>query len=83
MMLKAEGVLRVVLVTEAYHMWRSAQAFESAGLRVIPAPVAFSGSSGADLSTAWLPSAQGLSLSWRSLHELVGVLWYRINRSID
>ena len=82
-LLKAQGVLRVVLVTEAYHMWRSAQAFESAGLRVIPAPMAFSGSHGADLGTAWLPSAQALSLSWRSLHELVGVLWYRINRSIN
>ncbi len=81
-MLKAEGVQRVVLVTDSTHMWRSVLAYEGAGFRVIPAPMAFSGSRGADWSTVWLPSAQGLSISGRALHELVGVLWYRISRSI-
>ena len=80
-MLLAEGVQRVVLVTDATHMWRSVMVYERAGLRVIPAPLAFSGSQGAEWSTAWLPSAQGMGISTRALHELMGVLWYQIKHS--
>jgi uncharacterized SAM-binding protein YcdF (DUF218 family) len=81
-MLKAAGVNKIVLVTDATHMWRSVLSYESAGLRVLPAPMAFSGSQGADWSTAWLPSAQGIGISGRALHELLGVLWYRLSRAI-
>jgi uncharacterized SAM-binding protein YcdF (DUF218 family) len=37
--LEADGVRRIVLVTRATHMWRSAQEFGAAGLQVVPAPV--------------------------------------------
>lgn len=79
-MLRAAGVERVVLVTDAAHMWRSVMLYQAAGLRVIPAPVAFSGWHGADLTLAWLPSPQGVNLSGRYAHELVGVLWFRLRQ---
>jgi uncharacterized SAM-binding protein YcdF (DUF218 family) len=41
--LKAEGVRRVALVTDAMHMPRSRQAFEAHGLEVIACPTAYAG----------------------------------------
>lgn len=81
-MLKAAGIGRIVLVTDATHMWRSVTMYENAGLKVIAAPMAFSGEHGADLSTAWLPSAQGIGISGRALHELLGLLWFRLSRAV-
>jgi len=42
-MLKADGIKRVALVTDAIHMPRSRQAFDAAGLEVIACPTAFAG----------------------------------------
>jgi uncharacterized SAM-binding protein YcdF (DUF218 family) len=39
LLLKADGVHRIVLVTRATHMWRSVQEFTDANLDVVPAPV--------------------------------------------
>ena len=39
LLLKADGVRRIVLVTRATHMWRSVQEFTDANLEVVPAPV--------------------------------------------
>jgi uncharacterized SAM-binding protein YcdF (DUF218 family) len=39
LLLKADGVHRIVLVTRATHMWRSVQEFTDANLEVVPAPV--------------------------------------------
>jgi uncharacterized SAM-binding protein YcdF (DUF218 family) len=41
--LKAEGVTRVALVTDAMHMPRSRQVFEAHGLEVIACPTAYAG----------------------------------------
>ena len=37
-MLKAAGVSRIILVTDAAHEWRAVHEFTSAGLAVVPAP---------------------------------------------
>ena len=41
--LKAEGLSRVALVTDAIHMPRSRQVFEATGLEVIACPTAYAG----------------------------------------
>lgn len=74
-LLREQGIERIVLVTDSMHMLRSVRAFESQGLRVLTAPMGFSGEQGADYSTAWLPSMAGLSLSNRASHELMGLAW--------
>jgi uncharacterized SAM-binding protein YcdF (DUF218 family) len=76
--LKAEGITRVVLVTQAYHMRRSALVFEAQGLQVLKAPVGFMGGVGADLNLAWLPSASGIESTYLASHELIGLLLYRL-----
>lgn len=76
--LKTAGITRVVLVTDAIHMRRSAQLLEASGLAVIPAPVGFSGAQGEQRGLSWLPSMRGLSVSYSAAHELAGLAWLRI-----
>jgi uncharacterized SAM-binding protein YcdF (DUF218 family) len=76
--LKAAGINRIVLVTQAFHMRRSALVFEAQGLQVLKAPVGFMGGNGADLSLAWLPSASGIESTYLAGHEAIGLLLYRL-----
>ncbi|MET0962227.1 MAG: YdcF family protein [Noviherbaspirillum sp.] len=76
-LLRPDGVRRVLLVTDAMHMPRSRTAFQRAGLDVVAAPTLFF--SYTPLSAgAWLPSAEGLRLSWYAMYELFGIAWYRL-----
>lgn len=74
-LLRAQRINHVVLVTDSLHMRRSVLALQAQGIRVLPAPMAFSGEQGADISTMWLPSMSGLSLSYRASHEWLGLAW--------
>lgn len=78
-MLRAEGISAVVLVTHAYHMPRARRAFEAAGLTVLPAPHGWAGNRPEHFVLRhFLPSAHALETSWLALHELTGMLWYRL-----
>ena len=80
-LLLPQGVKRVVLVTHAAHMHRSVEAFEHAGLAVIPAPTAFFGGPGKDDNL--LPKLPGINTAYAggyAAHEWVGILAYRLSR---
>jgi uncharacterized SAM-binding protein YcdF (DUF218 family) len=77
-LLHADGVRRVVLVTQAYHMPRARAAFAAAGLQVIAAPHGFSGNFEFDDWRSLIPSAGAVGLSWLATHETIGLLWYRL-----
>jgi uncharacterized SAM-binding protein YcdF (DUF218 family) len=81
-MLRAAGTRRVILVTQAYHMRRARQTFEAAGLQVVPAPHGFAGGIAADVPRHWIPSASAVQWSWLATHEMVGLLWYRLQRTV-
>ncbi len=76
-MLQQEGISRVYLVTHAWHMPRAADAFRHAGFEVVEAPTAFTTRYRTDL-LAFLPCADGLRDSKIFIHEIIGLLWYRI-----
>ena len=67
-LLHQDGVQRIALVTDAWHMPRAAAAFERAGLSVTPAPMGFVRASERGL-LEWLPSARGLLASQQVLRE--------------
>jgi uncharacterized SAM-binding protein YcdF (DUF218 family) len=69
--LRAQGVTRVLLVTDAAHEWRASAEFESAGLSVVPAPVNVWAPSRYRLSS-FLPSANALLESTQAVYELLG-----------
>ncbi len=75
-LLRAAGIKRVYLVTQAYHMRRAVQAFVNAGLDPLPAPTGFTTLDRSDYRVfGYLPSANALRNSSRALHERVGYWW--------
>jgi uncharacterized SAM-binding protein YcdF (DUF218 family) len=77
-LLDEAGVRRVFLVTHAWHMRRASWAFQNSGLIVTEAPMGYSKLGRAERSLqGFLPSARGLAMSSRALHEHVGWFWYR------
>lgn len=75
--LKEAGITRIFLVTDAMHMPRARNIFESTGLRVIPAPTGFHAQNGL-APHDFIPSAGALKDSHYAMHEWLGLLWYRI-----
>lgn len=81
-MLVPEGIKRIVLVTQAFHMPRARLLFEAQGFEVIPAPTHFVSKNGTGFEAGSLfPSASALHNSYYALHEWLGILWVRISGS--
>jgi uncharacterized SAM-binding protein YcdF (DUF218 family) len=74
--LRAHGAVRVVLVVEASSMPRASRSFWKAGIMVVPSPVRFT-----QLSwewSDWLPGWPAIKSNGETLHELGGLLWYKL-----
>ena len=79
--LKAAGVKRVVLVTQAFHIPRAQLLFEAAGLEVIAGPTDFKGRSSQPIGLFdWLPQEKAMQNSYFALHEWLGILWLHLAR---
>ena len=77
--LASEGITHIYLVTHAWHMPRSEFAFRHFGFEVTPAATSFTNQSELDPDASdWFPEARALRGSYFALHEIVGLLWYRI-----
>lgn len=80
-MLQAEGIRRVVLVTNAWHMPRSRWSYEQFGFEVVSAPVGFlSGANGRPLN-GWLPESKAMWQNTALLNEAIGAVLYRFSYS--
>jgi len=75
--LQKEGINKIYLVTQAWHMPRAAMAFRHVGFEVVEAPVAFTTRFQTDLLT-FLPRAESLRDSKFFVHEVIGLLWYGV-----
>jgi uncharacterized SAM-binding protein YcdF (DUF218 family) len=80
--LQQEGIRKIYLVTHAWHMPRSAEVFRRAGFEVVEAPTAFTTRYQIDL-LAFLPQAGSLNDSKIFVHEVIGLLWYRVKLAIS
>jgi uncharacterized SAM-binding protein YcdF (DUF218 family) len=74
--LKQRGLVKVALVVEAFAMPRAAAAFRHEGIDVVPAPCSFrtfeiSGET-------FLPTWKSLGRNEGTLHEVLGLGWYRL-----
>ena len=76
-LLQADRVTTVVLVTHAWHMPRSLWSFERVGLRALPWPAPRT-LVRADRIDHFLPSNDALHDSFYALHEMLGMLYYRL-----
>jgi uncharacterized SAM-binding protein YcdF (DUF218 family) len=80
--LRQTGIRKIYLVTHAWHMPRSAEIFRRAGFEVVEAPIAFTTRYQTDL-LAFLPQAGSLNDSKIFVHEIIGLLWYRVKLAIS
>lgn len=71
-----EGVKRVVVVTQAWHMPRAVWSFKKAGFEVVPAPVGFLGVDNARPLGGWMPEFKSIWQSGQLLNEAVGQVGY-------
>jgi uncharacterized SAM-binding protein YcdF (DUF218 family) len=76
-LLKGGGVQTIYLVTHAWHMPRAKRVFEAAGFKVVPAGVGFHQTK-APTALDFLPDARALEGSVRYIHEIIGLVWYRL-----
>jgi uncharacterized SAM-binding protein YcdF (DUF218 family) len=81
-LLRAAGVARILLVTDADHEWRALQEFAAAGLTVLPAPVGLYGRHRHGLAY-YVPNPQALQDSTHALYELLGDLVRRALATLD
>ncbi|WP_263264810.1 YdcF family protein [Pseudomonas sp. RIT-PI-S] len=77
-LLKAQGIHKVVVVTQAWHMPRARWSFERAGLEVVSAPVGFLGRSSGRPLGGWVPDAKAVWQNGQLLNEVIGQLGYRL-----
>ncbi|MDA7088097.1 YdcF family protein [Pseudomonas sp. SA3-5] len=75
-LLHRDGVRRVLLVTQAWHMPRARWCFEQAGFQVLSAPVGFLGVANGRPGGGWLPESKALWQSSLLLNEALGLLLY-------
>lgn len=76
-LLQPSGIKHIYLVTHAWHMTRALKVFQTAGFEVMAAPTAFTPQHNIDLLD-FIPSAGALSDTQIYLHEVIGILWYRL-----
>jgi uncharacterized SAM-binding protein YcdF (DUF218 family) len=80
--LRQANIRKIYLVTHAWHMPRSAEIFRRAGFEVVEAPTAYTTRYRTDLLT-FLPQAESLRDSKIFIHEIIGMLWYRLKLAVS
>ncbi len=75
--LLANGITKVLLVTDAMHMPRAERVFDDGNLQIVPAPTMFFTLDALDLN-AFFPSAEGLRRAYYASYEWIGLGWYRL-----
>ncbi len=78
----ADKTIRIGLVTSAYHLKRSEREFRAYFTNVVPIPSDFLVSQPKGIRAVdFVPNAGSLFKSAVALHEMAGLLWYRLKRS--
>ncbi len=82
-LLREHGIHHVYLVTHAWHKPRALWSFLHAGIEVTPAPTAFITLYRDEREVAWLPTARALYTVSLALHEMTGLIGYRLGQFRD
>ena len=80
--LKKQGIHKIVLVTDAYHMLRAEKSFRKQGLEVVPAACGYRAYGSRAYAHELLPNWEPIAWNEDSLHECVGLIWYWIRGRI-
>jgi uncharacterized SAM-binding protein YcdF (DUF218 family) len=77
--LAERGISRVVLLTDAAHLYRSVACFRRQGLEVIPCGCRYRAEHLEFSLPRFLPKVRAVEACQRACHEWLGVLWYRLH----
>lgn len=80
-LLKDNNINMILLITTASHMMRAKTAFEMAGIKVVPAPTSFTKPRAFSSWLSYVPTADSLVYLRKLLHELIGLVFYRLKES--
>ena len=75
--LQANGIQRILLVTDAMHMPRAERMFSRHGINVISAPTMFFGGRKPSIGSL-IPNAESMRLSYYATYEWLGLAWYEV-----
>tara|TARA_Y100001934_G_scaffold271066_1_gene357007 strand:+ start:1263 stop:2039 length:777 start_codon:yes stop_codon:yes gene_type:complete len=82
--LRTQGVDRILLVSDAFHMPRAVAVFRHAGFEVMPSPSSFSITDYRRPKLLdWWPSLGNLGKAHAVMHEMLGLLVYRLRGWIE
>lgn len=76
-LLAKDGIHRIYLVSNSWHLRRAMPEFEATGMKVVPAGTGNFPRAELGLFD-FLPNAHALDQSYLAMHEWIGLLWYRI-----
>ena len=71
----------IAVVTSAWHLRRAEREFEKYFDKVVCVPAEFYSYSYESGLQRWLPGISGLQVSTKVIHEMVGMVWYRVKGS--
>ena len=80
--LQSKQIHRIALVTEAYHMPRSVECFRKQGIDVVPAGCNYRYLQFTGQWSEFFPSPRMIGFNEDSLHEWIGLGWYRLSGKI-
>jgi uncharacterized SAM-binding protein YcdF (DUF218 family) len=75
-LLRSRNIDRVLLVTDASHLFRAERCFRRQGFDVIPAGCDYRATRFHGIPADFLPKASAAQLTNRAAHEWIGALWY-------
>jgi uncharacterized SAM-binding protein YcdF (DUF218 family) len=81
-LLRGRGITKIVLVTEAYHMYRAMRCFEGQGMEVVPSACHHRATQFRFRLADFLPSPSSARNCQVVVHEWLGVVWYRLRGRI-
>jgi uncharacterized SAM-binding protein YcdF (DUF218 family) len=76
-LLKARGLRKVILVTDAAHMERSVRCFRKQGVAVVPVGCHYRATALGYSVSDFLPASGTSSVCLEALHEWLGMAWYK------
>jgi uncharacterized SAM-binding protein YcdF (DUF218 family) len=80
--LRARGVQRIALVTDATHMYRASRCFDRQGFEVVPAACNFRAVQLQCSPELFLPNTHGVDRLRIAMHEWLGIVWYKLHGRI-
>lgn len=77
-LLHQRGITKVMLITDATHLWRAERSFQAQGIEVVPCGSYYRANTFDGSLWSFLPNVGAARDTKLVLHEWLGMIWYRL-----